>query len=272
MEVDVRETGSILLATWFDIATYTTSDRKVNVIINRTSDLLGFDYLTGFTQLSPDKIVIVDSSNDCLKLLDRITNKLTKYAGLCGSSGFRDDTSEYARFNSPHSVSIDKRDEGYLIVSDTANNAIRRVSNTTPGNVTTLISNLPKGPRAMAWNHISNRTVYVICQCSLAVVDLNNAAVTDYPLSCGQHNSLIRLLDQVLLFPDTEDDTMIVYTTNGSTYSICSKSDSDEEDISSCHVASPTSILKINDQIYMGDGNGLKKLSGSVMTKNKNYC
>ena len=75
----------------------------------------------------------------------RLDNAVTTLAGLAGTSGASDGSGTAARFSSPQGVALDA--DGSMIVADTGNNAVRRV--TTGGAVTTLATGLD-GPRAVA--------------------------------------------------------------------------------------------------------------------------
>ena len=56
-----------------------------------------FNFVSGFRQVSPSKVVVSNFFNYCLKLIDRITLQVTRYAGYCGSMGYATGQSD-ARF------------------------------------------------------------------------------------------------------------------------------------------------------------------------------
>lgn len=79
----------------------------------------------GFVQLSPAHVVVCDTGNHCLRLIDRFSGMTTEFAGKCLTPGHRD--GKYALFYSPNAAIIDVNNRHIIIVSDFSNNAIRTV-------------------------------------------------------------------------------------------------------------------------------------------------
>lgn len=84
-----------------------------------------FFWLTGFTQLNQTSMITVDSNNNCLRLVDRVSLRTLHLVGQCTNSGFRD--GENALFRIPWFVMRDLRSQNKVLVTDSGNNAVRQV-------------------------------------------------------------------------------------------------------------------------------------------------
>ena len=84
-----------------------------------------FDDIGGFTQISEKVVVVADSSNHCMRLVDRTTHNTSVFSGQCASHGYQD--GRPGQFYSPHYVVIDKRDNNQLLVTDYNNRTVRTV-------------------------------------------------------------------------------------------------------------------------------------------------
>mgnify|MGYP001801625473 CR=1 FL=1 len=89
--------------------------------------LARFQWLTGFRQISPSEVVVADHSQHCLKLIVRVTLRVSLYAGYCGSRGYVTGTSA-ARFDNPLSIISDIKRPGMQLVTDYGNDAVRHVN------------------------------------------------------------------------------------------------------------------------------------------------
>ena len=85
-----------------------------------------FFLMQGFAQISEKFVVVADTANDCLRLIDRTTNKTSAFSGQCQSGGYED--GRPGQFSYPHFVVIDKRDKNQLFITDFFNNAVRNVT------------------------------------------------------------------------------------------------------------------------------------------------
>ncbi len=99
-------------------------------------------------------VFVADMSNNTIRKIN--TNGVVHtFAGQAGASGNADGFGNDARFDNPFAVAVDG--EGNVYVSDTANNAIRKI---TTGRVVTTLAGLPgypgdtdgTGPNARFWN------------------------------------------------------------------------------------------------------------------------
>lgn len=99
-------------------------------------------------------VYVADMSNDTIRKITPAGHVFT-FAGQAGMSGNADGFGTGARFNNPFGVAVDSA--GNVYVSDTANNAIRKI---TVGRVVTTLAGLPgyagntdgNGPDARFWS------------------------------------------------------------------------------------------------------------------------
>ena len=134
IEPDLFIKGNIL---YIDSCALKTTDGVTSVTIAGHSTtcyhhfavglLARFTELFGFRQISPSEVVVADHYQHCLKLIDRTTLQVSRYAGYCGGYGYVTGTSA-ARFTSPHSIISDIKRPGMLLVTDYWNDAVRHVN------------------------------------------------------------------------------------------------------------------------------------------------
>ena len=55
-----------------------------------TGSAAQFNYIQGFTQISSTQIVVSDTSNGCLRLVDIVSGKTSQFAGQCTKRGYQD--------------------------------------------------------------------------------------------------------------------------------------------------------------------------------------
>ncbi len=91
-----------------------------------------FGYPSGIT-LAGGALYVADSSNHAIRRVTT-TGTVTTFAGRLGFPGAADGTAASARFNGPYAIDVDL--EGNLMVADTDNHVLRKI--TTTGEVTTM--------------------------------------------------------------------------------------------------------------------------------------
>ena len=283
MEIDESDTNNLLLSTWYQLLTYNTRENKLTSIAGNSSATRGgyrdgvgeealFYRITGFSQINTRTVVVVDRLNFCLRHIDRYTGRVSNYAGVCESGGNEDGAAYQAKFHNPQSVYVNKNDNTNLIVTDIYNKALREVSTITQ-RVITLMSVEPYTPLAIAWHPRNNSIIYISCDCAVITVDMTSVS-SGYNTLTGSYctedrdkswlNDIIFLTEQTVLLTDTGYNQLYVYNINtNTTYSICTdERDSLDGDISQCKLYYPTSLLRDNNHIYVGQSNGIRKLSG----------
>ena len=133
MELDRYRPGYLL---YTDLTTLMTIDGTTTHLIAGNSTQWGyregvgaearFNYIPGFAQISEKLVVVADSNNNCLRLINRSTNKTSEFSGQCQSEGY--EGGRPGQFSYPHFVVIDKRDKNQLFITDFFNNAVRNVT------------------------------------------------------------------------------------------------------------------------------------------------
>lgn len=83
------------------------------------------------------RVYLIDRGNHIIRRFDRDANEITTIAGLPGRAGFEDGTLDEARFDSPFGIWVDT-EERFAYVTDTGNNAIRRLD-LQSGEVSTIL-------------------------------------------------------------------------------------------------------------------------------------
>jgi mucin-19 len=101
--------------------------------LNGTSALARFNAPRGVAADAVGNVYVADAGNHVIRKIDRL-GQVTTLAGVVGAAAFADGTGDVARLNAPQSVVVDPA--GNLLVADTGNHAIRKV--TPAGLVTTL--------------------------------------------------------------------------------------------------------------------------------------
>ena len=145
MEADLHVPGNILFAQYNQLNSWNPSDKKTTRVVGSTwgyEEGIGADALFlsigGFAQIRPTEVVVVDSSNACLRNVNRITLQTEQLVGQCESSGYVDGVGNNSRFNRPEHVIKDLMSSNHLIATDQDNdgNAVLRSVDLVTLNVT----------------------------------------------------------------------------------------------------------------------------------------
>ena len=84
-----------------------------------------FNRPTGLALDGSSNLYIADTLNDCIKVINYLTNIVSVYAGD-KRAGFADGPAIYAEFNKPQGVLYNLQEQA-LYVADTANHSIRKI-------------------------------------------------------------------------------------------------------------------------------------------------
>ena len=133
MELDKYRPGYIIYA---DRHVLMTSDGTTTHLIAENSAqgeyregvgaVARFNRMGGFTQISEKLVVLADSGDLCMILIDRTSHTTSAFSGKCHARGYQD--GRPGQFNLPESVVIDKRDKNQLLIVDRGNAAVRTVN------------------------------------------------------------------------------------------------------------------------------------------------
>ena len=133
MELDRYRPGFIIFTNEHALM---TSDRRTTHLIAGSSNQRGYREglgadawfwdITGFAQISEKLVVVADSNNHCMRLMDRTTNNTSAFSGQCKPHGYQD--GRPGQFYYPYSVVMDQKDKNQLLITDCLNNAARTVA------------------------------------------------------------------------------------------------------------------------------------------------
>ena len=98
---------------------------------HRSGDAVGenarFYWPRGFILITRSQVIISDTRNHCLKLLDRHTGFTNRVAGSCSIAGYEDGAGD-AKFDRPWTIRQDNQNSSQLLMSENNNFAIRTVA------------------------------------------------------------------------------------------------------------------------------------------------
>ena len=138
MEKDQLIPGNILFSDHSSL--YTTDGNNITVVHDFSAN--GYGLLFGFVQTLKFELITVDRYNSCLRLFNRMQDRIYNFTGDCKKAGYRNGTN--ALFNWPQSVIQDNQTPCLLYVTDYRNNAVRMVTDSRTPYVKTLIRSYPK--------------------------------------------------------------------------------------------------------------------------------
>lgn len=141
LELDrYRNDGSLLVST--NINFLTIDGTTAAIIIPRP--------VHGFTQVNATHVVITESSQHCIKMLNRNNGAEELIAGTCGTAGYSEGGLGVGQFYYPYGVKLDNRNSGILLVTDELNHALRSVNLNTQ-EVSTVIESDSMNPLGLSW-------------------------------------------------------------------------------------------------------------------------
>lgn len=134
MEMDLKTPGQLIFSEGHSVkitdgitTTILAGDPTESGLMDGCGSNVRFNKVTGFAQLNKKRIIVVDSMNNCLRTLNRVTGCVKYHVGQCGKSGFQ--VGDNLLFSSPWSVLNAGRIFGrLLLLTDRLNKAIRIVA------------------------------------------------------------------------------------------------------------------------------------------------
>lgn len=235
-----------------------------------------FSTISGFLQIGPNSVVVLDRFNHCVRLIDRDTRNTSTLAGQCSSKGYLDGPA--ANFNEPYDIIQNTLQENQFLVSDRANNAVRIISGR---NVSTLIKSdqmpLPKG---MAQDKTSG-SLYIISACGLVMYDFvrQTISVIISPSSVGfadggldntkmfYPKEVALLSSRALIVSDPNNRRLrLIDLTTNTTKSVCSgKQGYKDRNLTECRLYTPWSIHLQKNVLYIGDRKEIRFIKGAYL-------
>lgn len=279
MEVDLS-TGEILF----------TDDNALRITVgNTTMTLVGvptspgyrndigrrarFNEITGFAQINHTSVIVSDSFNHCLRIVDRQSHSAEIFAGVCTKNGNQDGLN--ALFNFPYAVLLDAESE-LLYVTSSGNNALCSV-NIDTRYVTTLVSNNLPYPSAMSFDW-ARTSIRLSVEHSIANYAIRDGVVTsttgwvDPGLSDGalatarfsDPREIAQLSENIFLIADKDNHLLRIVDLQSETItSICSGlKETTDGDTNDCALNYPLSFLYTNGSLYVGQAYAIRQISG----------
>ena len=207
--------------------------------------------------------------------------RLSLYTGYCGSAGYVTGTSA-ARFHYAYSIISDIKRPGMLLVTDSYNDAVRHV-NTLSSSAPHSVSNFYQStshllyPRGITQHHVSGdlyiTTTYEVWKVTYSSKSTSKFAgalshsFRDCDFSTSYLNyprEIIFIADNKLLLADTDNQRLRVLNQQTShTSSVCTGSYGHiDGDMDTCTLLYPRSLMVLNDTLYVGEYQRIRKVQG----------
>ena len=292
IEVDLTDTRYLMYSEGHSLKRSFWFSEKIvgiaeeNGYVEGVGEKARFATIKGFAQLDNETVIVADSSNYCLRMVDRATRATSAFAGTCTSCGHVDGPAFYAMFYLLHSLIIDATGNG-LLVTEHSTNRLRHISLSTKLVSTALSSGLVN-PTAMAYD-LRKKNIFILNRhfiskynietknCTIISGNMESGRGTPYGSSTTDVSSaryrypfeLIPLTDNLLLVSDQLNNWLrLIDVKNDMVYAICSgskgtKSGSTED----CCLDGNAGILVANGTLYIGQYQGIRKIK-SVLALN----
>lgn len=220
--------------------------------------------ISDFTQISTTHVIVVDSGNDCLRLIDRETGMSSQYLGYCGIGG--------GPINYPLGIISDVNLPGVLLVSD--DYVIHNVNTS---------SQPPKVSEAFDVNSLymtqDPDTGDIFTTTDVAVKKISYSTKSEIKLAgshYGYKDGSFRLANfktlqgillverDTLLVADESDNRIRVLNLNtNQTSSICSGEKGHQiGNSTACTLTEPNSLMVLNGELYVGEWRRIRRLQG----------
>ena len=270
MEEDLYNPCNVILVDQFSIKT--TDGFSISAVagsdsepgyVEGSADQARFWNIYGITQWTSSLLVVADSANHCLRFVDRVSRRTSRFVGSCGAFGFVDGTGANALFNFPYSLLVLK--SSFMLVSDNFNNAIRLVDFDTSA-VSTLVRDI-SSPKDMVMANCGQQ-FYISTSHSIALDNLRSGTFTIITSTKAgfQDGSLSTAK---FLWPAglgwLDNDTLAVADVESSKVRLISLSQSEVTSIcptviermegsssSDCPIYYSMSVLRLRDALYIG--------------------
>lgn len=286
LEIDAFSPGSIMFS---DKNSLKTTDGTTTTLLAGDANNIGYVngngatsrfYVIGtFVQLEPQKILIVDSSNHCLRTFDRASDTVSDYVGNCTNLGHVDGADGSVRFSFPWAT---LRDGNNIYISD-YNNTLVRVLDLTDNSVTTLYATTSdKWLNSLLWENTdqSSRTILYVWENQIEKYSITTST-KETLLSAGTGSndgdlydtSFNFLFDMKTIYTDVyiasntySNQLLLLDFTNNASLTICTGTfGSTDGSVGACEIAYPSAIRLLGDTFYIGmggNGGGIRTLPG----------
>ena len=234
-----------------------------------------FKYIASFLQLNSTTLLVVDSGNHCLRLVDRITTKTSRRLGRCTLGG-----SEILRFHYPTTLIFDKMNIEQLLLIDSANRALKAINKTNWTKKNLFVFNTSIQPKRIFQQENGNLFVaighcimeynYVTKSASLITGSIDQNGFHDGSLPEARFDTPREMLvlpsDKLLVADRSNNRIRLIDLGWNMTFSICSGVSSTRDgNISYCGVVRPLALLAVNDTVYVGQNGAIRAVQGEII-------
>lgn len=238
-----------------------------------------FSNVVAFIQPCQSIILVLDSDNHCIRLVDRDSNDTSVFAGICTQAGFHDGALEEARFDSPSDMVLGPNSAVYY-VADSRNSAIREV-NAATRNVSTLLRTLSTAMRlSVSWDRALYYTDGLTLHQMNTTTRLHRTLqlATNSSAKRNDNSSMISSLCDMLVLPhevivsseSAEGRLRIINAQEMNSSTVCNGSRGlIDGDVESCQMADPCQLLLGRDgkSLLIGTSQGIRKLQIQGMSQ-----
>lgn len=169
LSVDNIENGNIIYVDGYSIR---SSDGRNKTIL--AGSLQSFSYNNGVGSdamfreidamliINSTSILLADTGNHCLRLLDRVTLRVTDFAGNCTNRGYKDGVGIKAKLFFPFALVLDQyAPHRTLYFTDNFKHTLRKVDLSTRAVHTIPIGTDIHWPQAITWDYLNNYLIIV---------------------------------------------------------------------------------------------------------------
>ena len=239
-----------------------------------------FRWISSCLHLNKTSLLVVDSGNHCLRLVDRISHQTSPFVGSCTQVGYRD--GDDPLFRSPQKVILDLMNNNQLLLLDRSNHVLRAINMQNMSASTLAMFNTSLQQKSFAQHTDGN--VYVFESSSLFKYDYVTQTITlvagsshgtgelrDGPLLESQFGAP-PMLDMIFL---NSNDMLVTDMLNGKlrlvdlgwnmVFSICTgRKLYGVRSLTNCRLQNPRALLAVNNAIYVGCSHRIEFIQGRL--------
>lgn len=286
LENDLYISGNLLILEARDIKS--TNGTHTQSIASKVD---GFVSLVSFTQLNNSHVVISDNGAYCLHIIDRISESVRPYVGICNSKGFANGKFSETQFSFLlHLIRGRAKTNHLIFLIDQDLNAVRYVD--TNANVvgTAIESEELTGMTELTLDNEIPDTLLIFSSTYIRRVSIfggndvpseivhNNTNTVDGADGSFNEASLIEpyaALDigsGIYLMSQQNGRLRVVDTASRKVSSICKRGPIQTGHISACQIPSSGGLAVKENTIYFGTEGKILQLLGKLLKRSKHYA
>jgi len=272
LELDKYDSAcsNLLISSWPHLTSTSNSSSE---------HLISMLYSKGFTQLNRTHLVIVDSDDCCIRMLNREHRDLRTIAGTCDSRGYADGIVGVGKLLRPSDIVQDIRNPGFMLITDAGNNALRSV-NLETGELSTVIDTGFNEPHGMHWNRkdllVANKGFYisvviwhsngtVLNKIVAGTATAGNTLGYFYAAEFIYPQELVKLQEDLFLVADSGNYQLkLLNLHTGVVGPVCFRNETTCTRSSNFR-GNPISLLNLDDVIYIGCNHDIYRLYGKKL-------